>query len=267
MNYTRAGMRFGLGSGPMPRVIKALLIVNTGLFLLTWLAGWNQNFMTQNFGLVPAEVFMGGKVWQLLTYMFLHGGPFHILFNMFMLWMFGSAVEAEWGDRAFLTYYLVCGVGGGITTWITGPNSMVPTIGASGAVLGVVLAYGLMYPDRQILLYFLFPIKMKYFIWVIVALDLFSGLNRSQDGIGHFAHLGGMLFGYLYLKQDWRLDAWRRRIQGERARRQMRGYKKQQEQQADGTLSVDQILDKITEHGIESLTEQELKVLREARRN
>jgi membrane associated rhomboid family serine protease len=262
------GYRYRIGPGlTIPPVIKSLLLLNVGVFVLTPLAGWDVGELRHTFGLVPNVVFAKAHVWQLFTYMFLHAHLIHILFNMLMLWMFGSAVEHAWGGRSFLVYYFVCGLGGALTQWAVSIHSPVPVIGASGAVLGVILAYGLMYPNRTILLFLVLPIKMKYFLWILVAFDLWAGFSPGSNGVANFAHLGGMLFGYLYLKQDWRLGALGRKLRASRARMQMeQNARRAKEQQAE-LKKVDDILDKISEHGIDSLTEQERRILREASRH
>lgn len=261
------GYRYRFGPGlSMPPMIKSLLVLNVGLYLLAPLAGWDAGGLRRTFGLVPDAVFAEGHVWQLFTYMFLHANLIHILFNMLMLWMFGSAVEHAWGGRPFLVYYFVCGLGGALTQWVVSFNSPIPVIGASAAVLGVILAYGLMYPERTILLFLVIPIKMKYFIWLLVAFDLWAGFSSAANGVANFAHLGGMLFGYLYLKQDWRLGAWGRKLRATRARMQMQQNARRAERRRDELVNVDDILDKISEQGIDSLTEQERRILREASR-
>ena len=151
-------------------------------------------------------VYGRGYLWQLVTYLFLHGDLGHILVNMFMLWMFGAEMERIWGTRRFLKYYFLTGVGAGIVTCLFSPQSL--TIGASGAVFGVMLAYGLTFPNRQILFWFVFPMKAKHFVLLMGGIELLASASWVSDGIGHFAHLGGMLFGYIYLKKAWRLKDW-----------------------------------------------------------
>lgn len=185
--------------------IKALIIANVGVFVLqklTLLVG--DEHIELFFGLTPARVYHDLWLWQIVTYMFLHA-PYwlgHLLLNMLMLWMFGTEVERAWGTRAFVRYYFVCGIGAGIVTCLSFPESN--TIGASGAVFGVMLAYGLMFPNRQILIWFLFPMRAISFVLICIGIELFS-LASLQDGVAHFAHLGGLLSGYLYLKRVWRL--------------------------------------------------------------
>ena len=141
------------------------------------------------------------RIWQLLTYMFMHGSWSHIFFNMFALWMFGYVLENYWGSRRFLFYYLVCGIGAGLCNLIV-PGWTI-TVGASGAVYGILLAFGMMFPNERIYLYFIMPIKAKWFVIGYAAIELLDGLFMTSDGIAHFAHLGGMLVG-LILILYWR---------------------------------------------------------------
>ena len=140
--------------------------------------------------------------WQLISYAFLHGSFGHILFNMFALWMFGVQIENRWGSSRFALFYFICVVGAAITHlfFITSP---VPTIGASGGVFGVLLAFGMMFPNQPIYLYFLFPIKAKWLVIGLGVLELWAGFSGTQTGVANFAHLGGMLFGFLVI-QYWR---------------------------------------------------------------
>jgi membrane associated rhomboid family serine protease len=244
--------------------VRALLIANIAIFVILRMPGVDEIALRSGFGMVPADVFRQGRIWQLVTYMFLHGSFLHILFNMLMLWMFGTTIEHQWGSRDFLSYYTVCGVGGAIAHWISGPSSLIPVIGASGAVFGLLVAYALMYPDREVLLWFVIRMRMKVLIWGFVALSLVLALTQRAGGIAHYAHLGGALFGWLYLKMDWRLGAVGRRVRAARARRVMQqNVEKEQSRQAS-MEQVDAILDKINEHGYESLSEQERRILREA---
>lgn len=260
------GIRIGPGL-PLTPAVKTLLLANFAVFLLARMPGVDTLQFHALFGLVPAEVFAGGHVWQLVTYMFLHGGFWHIGINMLLLWMFGTTIAHQWGDRDFLVYYAVCGMGGALTSWLTGPSSYTVTIGASGAVLGLLLAYGLMYPDREVLLYFVIRIKMKYLIWILAAIDLLAGLTSAGTGVAHFAHLGGMAAGYLYLKQDWRLGSFGRKVRGVRARHQMAQNAKRAEKRQDQAQEIDRILEKISSQGIDSLTETERRILRDASRH
>jgi len=208
MRYDR-GYRFaGYSSGYFPPGVKWLLIINIGIFVLYFLLArtdFGQFFRL--FYLTPIAVVGHLAVWQLFTYMFLHAGIGHILFNMLALWMFGSDLESTWGTRRFLTYYFLCGVGAGLCDVFVNlalGNYQTSTIGSSGAIYGLLLAFGMLYPDRIVLMSFLFPIKAKYFVMIMGAIAFLSSLGSSGSGVSHVAHLGGMLFGYLYLKSGFR---------------------------------------------------------------
>lgn len=181
----------------LPTVVKNLLIINLIVFLATMvLEKYGYLMITNMLALNP----IGSgrfRIWQLVTYMFMHANFEHIFFNMFALWMFGYVIENYWGSRRFLFYYLVCGVGAGLC------NLLVPgwsiTVGASGAVYGILLAFGMMFPEERIYLYFLVPIKAKWFVIGYAVLELFAGVTGTAAGVAHFAHLGGMIFGFLLI--------------------------------------------------------------------
>jgi membrane associated rhomboid family serine protease len=202
--------------------IKALMIANSAVFVVQMLAlRVGGAAIEPIFGLQPELVIHNFWVWQLATYMFLHstGWIFHVVLNMAMLWMFGAEVERAWGTRPFLRYYFVCGIGAALTTCALFPHSL--TIGASGAVFGVMLAYALMFPNRQILFWFIFPMRAVSFVLLCAAIEL-AQLLEMQDGIAHIAHLGGMLFGYLYLKRAWRIRPFLSELQWKLRRRRFR---------------------------------------------
>jgi membrane associated rhomboid family serine protease len=206
MQYQTRQMSFGGGS--VTPAVKFLLITNVAVFVVQTVIGVGLDYrLSQYLGLVPYLVINQFYIWQLFTYQFLHGGLFHILFNMLALWMFGGDLERRWGSQFFLKYYFVTVIGGAILNVLFLPNQLGPSIGASAGVYGLLLAYGLIYPDRVVYFYFLFPIKMKHFVWIIGAIALYSSLSSGDSGIAHFAHLGGMLFGYIYLRGmnpwDW----------------------------------------------------------------
>ncbi|MBC8165249.1 MAG: rhomboid family intramembrane serine protease [Bryobacteraceae bacterium] len=188
-----------------PEGVKWLLIANIGVFVAYFfatLSGLGGLFAP--FELVPSEVLGSLAIWQLATYLFLHdpGGFSHILFNMLTLWMFGADLERTWGRKRFLQYYFLCGIGAGICVVIASVifQSGGRTIGASGAIYGLLLAFGMMYPDRQVLFSFLFPIKAKYFVMILGAIAFLSSFASSGGPVSHIAHLGGMLFGWAYLR-------------------------------------------------------------------
>lgn len=193
------------GVGPVPPVVKWLLISNTAIFLVSFFAEMlDFGGLFALLGLSPQMVLQYGTVWQFATYMFIHSptGIGHILFNMLALWMFGSDLERDWGSRFFLKYYLVCGVGAGVMDLIIrllfNLRLGVLIIGASGAIFGLLLAFGVLYPNRTILFMLLFPIQAKYFVMIIGGIAFLMSF-QSGDNISHITHLSGMLFGFLYL--------------------------------------------------------------------
>lgn len=194
-------------SQSFPPGVKWLLIVNVSVFVAHFLAsraglGWLFDWA----GLIPSHV-VYGRLWELVTYLFLHslGSFWHILINMLMLYMFGADLERTWGTERFLRYYFVCGIGAGVCVVIGNYLNGTPhvmTIGASGAIYGLLLAFGMLYPDRQILFSFLFPIPAKYFVMILGGIAFLSTIGSSGGGVSHVAHLGGMLFGFLYLRSQ-----------------------------------------------------------------
>jgi len=205
--YRQVSYSFG---PPLTPVVKRLIIITTVAFVVTYIPqqifGWNAPYVW--FALQPYDVLHRGYIWELVTYMFLHGGFFHILFNMFALWMFGSDLESMWGRQKFLFYYFLTGIGAGIFDVLLSavlPGSTgTATVGASGAIYGLLLAYGMLFPDRPIYLYLFIPIKAKWFVMIMGVIELVSSFSSPGSGISHVAHLGGMLFGFLYLR-GWNL--------------------------------------------------------------
>jgi len=182
--------------------MRALLISNVAVFLVYSFAGGGLRSAFNFLELRPSDVVTHLYVWQLVTYLFLHGGIGHILFNMLALWMFGTEFERLWGTNRFLKFYFFCGVGAGLCVIIGGylfGHADVPTIGSSGAIYGILLASAVMWPDRQMLYSFLIPLKMKYFVMIIGAVAFYSALT-ANGLVSNIAHLGGMLFGYIFLK-------------------------------------------------------------------
>ena len=197
-------------SSSIPNVIFALLIANGLVFALQQV---NAEFMYINFALWPAtdprSPFMP---WQLLTYGFLHGSTTHIFFNMFGLWMFGRDIEQFMGSKRFLTYFLVCIVGAGIVQLIVAgmQGGLYPTVGASGGVFGILLAYGLTFPNRIVVpLFPPIPMRAITFVFIYGLLELYLGVSGGAPGVANFAHLGGMLFGFLLIRY-WRRGQRRR---------------------------------------------------------
>ena len=193
----------------LPPITRALLIANVAIYLLQMLTG---DALIVHFALWPLgpsqfAVVPGFEPWQIVTYAFLHGGLTHIAFNMLALWMFGGRIEQLFGSRPFVLYYFACVVGASVTqllvqAWF--PGGYYPTLGASGGVFGLLLAYGMMYPYERILLLFP-PIPMPAWLFVTGygVIELFLGVTGTQQGVAHFAHLGGMAIGFVLI-QYWR---------------------------------------------------------------
>ena len=200
---SRSYARPYLGLPGLPRGIKWLLITNVVVFLLQWItSGTELGAIFGYLALTPSEIFRHAAIWQLVTYMFLHGGISHILWNMLSLWMFGSMLEGAWGTDQFLKLYFFSGIGAGICIVVLSlifGGANVPTIGASGAIFGVMLACAVTWPDQTVLFNFLFPIKLKYMVMIIGAIAFIGAWNPSS-GVSNIGHLGGMLFGYIFMK-------------------------------------------------------------------
>jgi len=300
----------------LPPVVKNLLIINGIMYLATIALRTRGIDLVGILGLhyFTAQNF---EIWQPITYMFMHGSFAHLFFNMFALWMFGATLENTWGEKRFLLYYMVCGIGAGlIQLLVTGlqihflsqniPPDVVrelsesgaqilregrnyvgevgalnlainaATVGASGSVFGLLLAFGMMYPNSVIYIYFLLPIKAKWFVIIYGALELVLGVTGTNDGIAHFAHLGGMLFGFfliIYWNKGnryfrFRMPSFKRKknykytvssnYQYESRPLNDEEYNYQKKQKEEKT---NRILDKISKSGYESLTQEEKEFL------
>jgi membrane associated rhomboid family serine protease len=219
--------------------VKWLVLVCSGVFLLQTLASLlldpltAHHLITQTFGLIPYAVIHGLRIWQPFTYIFLHGGLFHLLINMLMLWMFGRELEQVWGKRRFLNYFFICGVGAGLIEVLVrlpsilmgGQPSLVPTIGASGAIFGILIANAVLFPDRRIWLIPLpVTIPMRPYVAVMAAIEFFSTLGSGGDGVSHLCHLGGMLVGYVYLRRGSFLYSVRNSVTDWRAQRNKKRF-------------------------------------------
>lgn len=194
-------MSYSFGPGPMTPAVKIIIWANIAFFVLSLVF----QEVTGYLGLIPQAVFERGWFWQVGTYMFLHAGALHILFNMLGVWMFGVELERLWGTTFFARYYAITGVGAGVTALVA---SLLPvdalqatytavTIGASGALYGLLMAFAIYYPDRPILMFLLFPIPAKYFVMILGAMAF---LISPGSQVSNAAHLGGLLFGYLVLR-------------------------------------------------------------------
>jgi membrane associated rhomboid family serine protease len=278
-----------------PPVVKTLLITNTAVFILMWFFGsfhfgdiGFRRVFDEFFGLMPWG--HGFLPWQLITYQFVHADFWHLLFNMvFGLWMFGMEVEQVWGGKKFLIYYLFCGVAAGISQLVLSPifePALGPTVGASGAIYGVLIAFAAMFPDRYIYLYFLIPVKVKYFVMILIVFGVMS--VGGQGNVANLAHLGGAVAGYLYLMYDRQRLRSGRKIAGSFQSsmasatwsrptstagdvidakvfdiNEAKSFELK-EKPVDAQKRIDDILDKISHSGYQSLSEEEKKILFEA---
>jgi len=224
-------MTYALGPGPWSPAVRAIILANLAVFVVSLAA---PAFVNGSLGLSPADV-MRGRLWELATYMFVHSprGLSHILFNMLAVWMFGTELERRWGTVAFAKYYLITGVGAGVCVVAV---SLLPfetaratydliTIGASGAVYGLLLAWGMLFPHRRILFMFIFPLPARVFVILVGAIAFFSALGAMGGPVSNLAHLGGLVVGWFYLKGPtnlrldlqyrltrWRMERMRRRF-------------------------------------------------------
>ena len=235
--------------------IKTLISINFAIFILQSISSSEVMFFS-NFGLVPKLVWSQLKIWQPFTYMFFHGDIWHVLINMFVLWMFGSELERSWGKKNFLRFYFITGVGSGLGTMVFGLQSTIPIVGASGAIYGVLLAYGIMFPNRTVYLYGIIPIKSIWFVIGIGVIAFFSSFNNFTN-ISHLTHLFGMIIGYLYLKRpiDFR-SLWFsifKKVLEYRIQNQEKEISRSVEIERD----LNSILDKINREGFKSLTLEE----------
>lgn len=287
----------GLGGFRMfPPVLKSLIIINIVIFILQalFLDGLRLNgvslerYIMNYFALMPIE--SGGfYIWQLLSYQFLHGGFTHLLFNLLALWMFGSELENRWGSVYFLIFYLLSGIGAGIAQLFVSPmlGAVAPTIGASGSIFGILLAFGATFPDRKIYMFPLFiPIPAKIFVAIYASFDLISGLMGASTGVAHFAHLGGAVAGAILLLISNKIGLFKfSKKLNEKFESNTDFYKRSryvnpQEvyRNANKTVhfssfivdnelvtqeTIDGLLDKISESGYQSLTDREKRILYE----
>lgn len=229
-------------SNSFPSGVKWLIAVNVAIYLIYFFVyrmGGDGFFMP--FKLIPAMT-VRGAIWQPVTYLFLHDpqGVMHILLNMLVLWMFGAPVEETWGTRRFMQYYFLCGVGAGICVVIVNllmGNAYQPTIGASGAIYGLLLAYGMLFPNQEVLFMFLFPMKAKYMVAIFGAIA-FLGSFQAGGTVSNLAHLGGMIFGFVYIRsqftrrvavrsgESFNLARWWKDYKWRRARKKFQVYMK-----------------------------------------
>lgn len=275
------------GFSVFPPVIKNLLIINGVVFFVKLMMKnitidgvYAEDIIIRWFALMPIGTGYF-EIWQLITYQFLHGGFSHILFNMFALWMFGMEIENQWGGKKFLIFYLLCGVGAGMLHLFISPllTGAAPTIGASGAVYGIMAAFALIYPNRLIYLYFFIPIKAKYLITFLILME-FMLVDSVGSGVAHLAHLGGAIVGFIFVMLDDRTNVelkdtinilkTRRRQSSnsffgkKAATQEAKYYDIEEDDEGISQEEIDAILDKISQSGYKNLSEREKRILFEA---
>jgi len=287
-DYYRPQNRFSF----FPPMIKNLLIINVVVFLITQIGysliigEYELAYIIQKyFSLVGLNAPEGLQFypWQLVTYQFLHADFSHIFWNMFALWMFGMELENIWGSTKFLIYYLICGVGGGLLHLFLSDSSGI-TVGASGAIYGVLLAFAMFFPNRPIYIYFLLPVKAKYLIAFYILMDLFTVGSVSM--VAKLAHIGGALTGFIFIMLDsgnnislssW-LNSYKKSKEERPSFRKPFGSSRSNDDIAEAEFydinekkkdeitqeDIDRILDKISSSGYQNLTEKEKKILFEA---
>ena len=263
--YSSRGFRQDYGGNPLllPHGIKLLLIINIAVFILMELSG-QKNILFQLFGLDPRAVLQEYRLWQTLTYLFLHGGWIHILFNMLVLWMFGKDLEMDWGKNEFLIFYFVCGIGSGLITVLANINSPIVIVGASGSIYGVLVAYGFTYPNRTVYLYGVFPLKVKYVVLGFGVIAFVASLSTTQSKVSHITHLSGMIIGIIYILFNFRWKNIRLLYTKIRLRSIQNKPNSREGEETHVKMQVDKILDKLNEQGWESLTSKEEKFLTRA---
>ena len=248
--------------------IKILVSVNFCIYILQSVSGKEDAFF-RLFGLVPSTFMSDLMLWQPFTYMFFHApfyssvGISHILLNMLGLWVFGRELEQAWGKTKFLRYYFITGIGSGLITYFFQMSSDNPVIGASGAVYGILLAYGVSYPNRMLYIWGLIPVRSMWLV-IIMGSIAFFGLLGNADGISHVTHISGMLIGYVLLKKKWRWrDIWfairKKTIEFQVQRHEEKFIKKKMLQK-----DIDVILEKIQKVGFIGLSDKEQSKLYEA---
>jgi len=271
MAYTSRSFGFSYQLTPM---VKRLLIANVAVFLATLVLG--QRFVFDWFAFHPTRILF--RPWGVFTYMFVHAGLMHLAVNMLVLFFFGPPLESRWGSSEFFRYYVICGLGGVALSYVFLPASI---IGASAAMYGIMLAFAMNWPDAPIYVWAIFPVKAKWLVAFLFVLTLLSAVNGAGGAVAHFAHLGGIVTGFIYLKSDWRPAQGLRRLRNATRRQRMAivPHADEGKRRHEGRAStarpeddrhlydaVDAVLDKISAHGMGSLTPDELKLLDEVSR-
>jgi membrane associated rhomboid family serine protease len=264
---------FGFG-GMLTPVVKRLLIANVAVFAVMLVPGAGR-LAVDWFAFQPTRIFI--RPWGVFTYMFIHGGLMHVAMNMLFLFFFGPPLESRWGGRELFKYYVICGLGGVALSYVFLPATV---IGASAAIYGIMLAFAMNWPDAPIYVFGIFPVKAKWLVAFFFIVSLLSAFDGSAGGgIAHFAHLGGIIAGFIYLKSDLRSGKRVKRVaqavktrrlaivpradRDERASAEREGGGRQGKEEQALYDAVDRVLDKISAHGMSSLTPDELRLLDE----
>lgn len=257
--------------------VRYIIGINTVLFIITYLVIPFITYLDTNLGIIltvieywlkltPVKTVYNLALWQVFTYMFFHVDVFHILFNMLAIWMFGSSLEEYWGTKKFLIYYFLTGIGAGLCytgfSFLIG-SAGIPTVGASGAVYGLLLAFGMLFPDTILLMFLLFPMKAKYAVIIFAGVEFL--LSFQNTNVAHIAHLGGMLFGFIYLRnQNFMNDIFD--FQKRKKKKLEQIFIKREADYEYIQRQADKILEKISHSGIDSITPGEKEILDKASR-
>ena len=284
MRGQNVNIRFG---GPLTPVVKQLLIINGVVYLVGLIveAIISPGFIANYFGLSHVGMFENFMVWQIFTYMFIHTQFLHLFFNLLALFMFGGELEQIWGKKLFLRYYLICGLGAGLFIALlnfylfSSMGVSGPTIGASGAIYGILIAYGLTWPNREVLLFFVIPVKIKYLVAGFGVFSFIMTIESMQGGSGnisHIGHFGGLVTGLVYIL--WRIKPYQERyisaakmkdnpLSNAMKKSRVKKKKKDIETRIEAKKIIDDLLEKIARDGMSSLSAKEKKQLEWARRH
>ena len=239
--------------GSLPKATKILIFICGGVFILEFFL---KNYLVYYFGLTHVKVIESFWIWQIVTYIFLHGGFWHLFFNVLMLWIFGRIIESALGTKEFLFYFFICGIGAGIISIVFSFGSARPIIGASGSIYGLLAAFAILYPRQIVYLYFLLPVKAWQMVAILVVMELAMSFSTTNSNIANVAHLGGMFIGYLYFK------AMPGAVTGGYAQLTAKfGRLFNKNDKVDDSTEIDKILEKISKKGLSSLSAKEKEIL------
>ena len=279
MYQKSASIRFG---GPITPGVKKLLIINGSIFLIQQILALvsDSNILSIFFGLSHEGFINGFMLWQPVTYMFLHGGWIHIFFNLLGLWMFAGEVENRLGEKRFIRFYILSGLGAGL--FIAVMNYYVYlsygysgiTIGASGALYAILIAYAMLWPDREVLLYFLFPVRIKYLLLAFGIFEFFGTLSTAAGkggNISHIGHIGGLIAGFMlmkkYMNPSLKKSGGTSFFENFRKKQRLKKKRKEIDERVQAKKIIDDLLIKIAREGMSALSADEKKKLEWARRH